>query len=165
MLQPFEPFREKYIDRLLELNKPYLVSQTYTRSGNKDQEKVDLLLTDYDTLGEASDHLGKLKSDMFAAVIDLGKSGHRELMHRMLSTDSSFNFYWAIIKSARELEKQLNTRYKSNLRRYLDNCTNWRFSRGTTVEARVEVVYGELVVILTQGSRTMQVKFEDIEKS
>ena len=165
MLQPFEPFRENCIDRLIELKKPYLVSQTYTRAEKKDVAKVDLLLTDYDTLGKASDHLGKLKTDKFAAVIDLGKIAHKQMMKKMLSEDSSFNFYWAIVRSARALEKELNGRYKHHLKRYIDNCSDWQVGRGATVEARVEVIYGELVVILTHGIKTMQIKFEDIEKS
>ena len=75
MFQPFERFDPEYINRLISLNKPYLVAQTYTRGySHFDQDHpVDILLTDYDDQGLAKTHLNALKGDGLACLVNLSE--------------------------------------------------------------------------------------------
>ena len=166
MLQPFELFKPVYIDRLAELKKRYLVSQSYPRGHNHfdEEQKTNILLSDYDILGGASIHLNAVKNDKYAAILDLEKPEHKKKLTEMLAPESKYRVFWAVIKSKMELEQRINLRYKENMRRYIDTHTNWRIDRDTTIKPSVQVTFGELFIILKYASQTLRIKFEDIEK-
>jgi hypothetical protein len=166
MLQPFEAFRLIFIDKLIELKKPYLVSQTYTRAGDhfSDVAKTDLILTDYDNLGAAKIHLNAVKKDKYAALLDLTNPKHREKLIEMLSPGSTYNIYWSVVKSVKELQQQINARYKDNMRRYIERHTNWRIGRDHTIYPSVEVTFGELFIVLKYSGQVLRIKFEEIER-
>ena len=64
MLQPFERFEASYIPKLMELEKYYLVSQTYTRyPDHSGAPRESLLLTDYADESMARFHLEALRKD------------------------------------------------------------------------------------------------------
>lgn len=167
MFQPFEKFKPEYIPRLLNLNKRYLVSQTYTNSFNHFEEvhKTDILLSDYDEIGQAELHKKAVRNDKYASIIDLKNEKHIETLNKMLGSDSQYTVYWAIVKSATEVKKRLDMKYKDNIRRYLANNTNWRIGAGETVSTSLEVVFGQLHLTIKRGSQTIRVKFDDIETS
>ena len=165
MLHPFEPFKAIYIPKLLELKKPWLVSQTYNRYDNlmATEGKTSLLLTDYSDSNAAREHLKELTDDKYAALINLRHPSHKAKVLELIGPDSRYHVFWAVIKSARELEDQLNRTYKESIRRYIQKHTNWRISRETTLHPSLRLVFGELCIILKYGSQTLRVKFEDIE--
>ena len=166
MLQPFELFKIEYIDRLLNLNKRFLVSQTYTRVAGhfSDEQKISLLVSDYDDLGLAKVHVNAVKHDRYAAILDLKKLEHRKKLGEMLLENSKYRIFWCIVKSAKDLEARVNMRWKENMRRYIDKHTNWRIDRDTALRPSLQVTFGELFIILKYGSQTLRVKFEEIER-
>jgi hypothetical protein len=166
MLQPFELFKVAYIERLTGLKKRYLVSQAYPRGYNHfaDEQKTNILLSDYDILGGANIHLNAVKHDKYAAILDLEKPAHKKKLAEMLEPDSKYRVFWAVVKSKKELEERINLRYKENLRRYIEKHTNWRIDRDSTIKPSVQVTFGELFIILKYASQTLRIKFEDIEK-
>ena len=84
MLQPFEPFTWSILVRLIKLERPYLVSQTYHRAAPSPEEKIQLLLTEYNELGGAKLHLNAIKKDKYAAIVDLNNARHRKKLEEML---------------------------------------------------------------------------------
>jgi hypothetical protein len=135
MLQPFEPMKPVYINRLIKLKKFYLVSQTYKRGEDPfaEVQKKSLLLTDYSDIGLAKGHLQALGSDKYAAIIDLQKEEHLKKVTAMIQDDSGFAVYWAVVRSREALEEKINAGYSENMRRYIDNYTDWRPGRGVTI--------------------------------
>lgn len=166
MLQPFYAFQTIFIDGLFKLNKTYLVSQTYKRGESLyTQEKVCLLLTDYDDIGLANTHLNAIKHDRYAAILDLHRPTHKEKLLEMLASDSKYKLFFSAIKSAEELALRVTKQYKGHMRRYIENRTDWRIGRDTALRPKLSLIFGELYVILKWGNRTLRVKFEDIENS
>lgn len=167
MLQPFEVFKPGYIARLLELKKRWLVSQSYPRGINPLQQipKKPILLSDYDDPGLAKVHLNAVKNDRYAALIDLEKTMHKQKLASMLAPESGYTIYWSVVKSAREIETRINTRWKEKMRRYIDTKTDWRIDRNTVVRPAIEVIFGELFIVFTHGSQRLRIKFEEIEKA
>src|ERR1700761_8289999 len=105
MLQPFEIFTPLYIKRLRELKKRYLVSQYYKRGlDHFSNGKAPLLLSDYDDLGLAKVHLNAVRNDKFAAILDLENEKHLAKLNEMLTEASSYRLYWAVVKSAKDLQ-------------------------------------------------------------
>jgi len=169
MLQPFEDFRPNYIPRLLELGRRYLVSQTYYRirelETDSTSSRVNLLLSDYVELGEARLHMNAVKKDGYAAIIDLKNPAHLKKIQEMLMAGSRYRIFFAVVRSAKELENLVNKKYKDKLKQYVDKQTNWRISHDAVVKPTIQLSFGELFIIMKHGNQRIRIKFEEIEES
>ena len=109
MFQPFELFKPEYVQKLINLNKIYLVSQTYTRAFDHFEEtKTCLLFTDYDQKGLAEIHLSAVRADKYASIIDLTKPFNGNAEQQLLNQKTSEK-----IQKADELN-QLIDRHSKN---------------------------------------------------
>lgn len=166
MVQPFIEFEKKYIPGLRQQKKIYLVTQTYRRGTDLyGQDKTVLLITCYDHKGTAETHLAALRDDTHASVMCLGLLADFEKLLSMLLPSSPYKIFWSVVKDARQLERQLNSGYAANMRRYIDKNTTWRIGGKERIEPSFEVTFGELFVNLKWGTQRQRIKFEDIEKS
>jgi len=167
MLQPFEDFKPTYISRLLKLDRRWLVSQTYRRVQEENRDpadiRINLLFSDYVELGEAKLHVNAVKKDPYAAIIDLKNPAHLTKIQEMLMAGSRYRIYFAVVRSAKELENLVNKKYKDKLKQYVEKQTNWRISRDAIVKPTIQLSFGELYIILKHGSQHIRIKFEDIE--
>src|ERR1700712_514709 len=124
MLQPFELFRPHYLPRLIELGRRYLVSQTYHRIKNLDTDpltsQTNLLFSDYAELGEAKLHVNAVKTDRYAAIIDLKNPAHLKKIQEMLLAGSGYRMFFAVVRSAKELESYVNKNYKDKLKTWFE---------------------------------------------
>jgi len=168
MLQPFEEFRPGYLPRLIQLGRRYLVSQTYHRVRAMETDpactRVNLLFSDYMELGEAKLHVNAVKKDRFAAIIDLENPGHLRKMQEMLTAGSGYRMFFAVVRSAKELENLVNRKYKDKLRNYVEKQTDWRISHDAIVKPMIQLSFGELFVILKHRNQHIRIKFEEIEE-
>ena len=167
MLQPFELLKPVHLNRLIELKKNYLVSQTYKRAHDpfSEEQQIDLLFSDYDDIGLAKGHFQALRGDRFAAIIDLQKTEHCAKLKEMLAPESGYRLFWAVVRSKKELEDRITGKYKDHMKRYIQRNTSWRINRNTTIFPQLQVIYGELFIILKYGSETRRITFEELEKS
>jgi len=167
LLQPFEEFKPGYLSRLIQLGRRYLVSQTYIRAKEIETDpyssRVNLLLSDYVQPGEAKLHLNAIKKDRYAAIIDLERPSHVNRVREILMEGSGYRVFFAVVRNAKELESDINKRYKEKLKEYVDKQTNWKISRDTIVKPSLQLSFGELFIILKHGSQTIRIKFEEIE--
>ena len=168
MLQPFEEFKPGYLLRLIQLGRRYLVSQTYYRVREMETDpassRVNLLFSDYMELGEAKLHVNAVKKDRYAAIIDLGNPVHLKKMQDMLMTGSGYRMFFAVVRSAKELENLVNRKYKDKLRKYVAKQTDWRISHDAIVKPLIQLSFGELFVILKHRNQHIRIKFEEIEQ-
>jgi hypothetical protein len=167
MLQPFEEFKADYIDRLMQLGRRYLVSQTYSRVKEIDAgrpfARINLLVSDYAELGEAKLHHNAVRNDRYASIINLMHPPHVEKIREMLKAESGYRIFFAVVRSAKELENTVNKKYKERLKQYVDRQTNWRISRDTVVRPSIQLSFGELFIILKHGNQSIRIKFQEIE--
>ena len=166
MLQPFEPLKLIYLQKLIQLKKYYLVSQTYNRATENffDQQKISLLFSDYDAEGQAQIHLNAVRHDKYAAILDLRKPDHYKKIVEMMQADSKYLPYWAVVKRTADLEKQINMHYKDNMKAYIRQHTTWRIGGDETIRPAIAVIFGELFITLKYAGQTLKIKFSDIEK-
>jgi hypothetical protein len=167
VLQPFEEFKPDYLPRLIGLDRRWLVSQTYFRARAADREPADprihLLFSDYMEAGEARLHLNAVKTDRYAAIIDLMNPVHVQKMQDMLSAGSGFRMFFAVVRSAKALEDLINKRYKDKLKHYVEKQTDWRISHDAVVKPSIQLSFGEIYIILQHGNQRIRFKFEEIE--
>jgi len=166
MLQPFERLLPMYVDKLEKLGKKYFVTQYYARGVNhfEEEEKVPIIVSVYDDLGLAKTHLNALKADQYGAIMHLDKPEHKTKLWEMVKGNTKYVMYWAVVKDASDLEKRINLKYRDHMKRYIDTRTNWRISRESTVNASVQLIFGELYINLKHGSQHLRIKFEEIER-
>ena len=167
MLQPFELMKEIYLNKLVDLNKHFLVSQSYKRGSNQfaEEQKNDLLLSDYNDIGLAKGHLSAVRNDKYAAIVDLTRQEHFQKLKDMLLPGSEYRLFWAVVRSKKELETRLTTKYRENIKRYITVNTNWRIDRNATFLPALQLIYGELFIILKYRGETRRITFEQLEKS
>ena len=73
MMQPFIKLQQPFLDKLVALQKNYLVTQSYNRHHDhfSEHNKQGILLSDYDDAGLAAIHLNAVSHDKYAAILDL----------------------------------------------------------------------------------------------
>ena len=167
MLQPFEPFKLIYLNKLIQLKKHYLVSQTYKRAADHfpDEIKTNILLSDYDDPGQAKIHLNAVKTDEYAALMNLENPDHIAKLLEMMHHGAEYRLFWAVVKSATDLENVVKAKYKYHMRRYIKSNTDWRIGGDTLLRPSLQISFGELFIVLKFGIQTIRVKFEEIEKA
>ena len=167
MLLPFEIMRLEYINQLIRLKKIYLVTQSYNMVEDPfgHTDKIGLIASDYDDSGLAKIHLAAVKQDKYASVIQLSNSVHLAKITEMLQQDSAYAVYWAVVKDAEQLKRKVDTQFSDHIRRYITKNTNWSIKGSATLKPQLQVIFGELFVILKYGSQELRIKFADVEKS
>ncbi len=165
MLQPFERFKLIHLAKLQDLKHRYLVSQSYQRAFDhlEEADKVDVLLTDYKDHGLAKTHFNAVKHDKYGAVLDLENEKHLSKLKEMMGQHSTYRLFWAVVKSAKDLEHTINKVYKEQMRAYINVKTNWQPKGGSMLYPTIQLTFGELFIILKHGSQTLRIKFEEIE--
>lgn len=166
MLQPFVLFEIKYLDKLMQLKKIYLVTQSYARAYDHfaNETTIDLLVTDYDDRGLAEMHLNALKKDKYGAIIRLDNDSHKTKLLQMLA-GNQYRLFWSVVLSSSDTKKRLQV-YTEKIRRYISHSTKWQMKGNDSVSFEgLEVTFGELFVTLKWRTQKRRVKFEEIEKA
>jgi hypothetical protein len=141
------------------------VSQTYHRANKTETDQwINILVSDYAEPGEAKLHVNAVKQDRYAAIIDLHRKAHLTKFEEMLQSGSGYRIYFAVVRSAKELENQINRHYKEKLKKYVETQTNWRISHDAIVNPSIQLSFGELYIILKHGSQQIRIKFKEIEE-
>jgi hypothetical protein len=105
------------------------------------------------------------KFDKYISIIDLNNEGHLNKFREMLQADSNYKVYWTVVQSAEDLKKRLDSSYAENIKRYITQFTNWRISSNETIRPQIQVIFGELYIILKRGQETLRIRFEELEKA
>jgi hypothetical protein len=167
MLQPFEIFSRLYLQKLIKLHRRWIVTQSYARGIDPfaEDQKTPVLLTDYEDISAAKTHWNAVSHDRYGAIIDLEKPMHLNKLEEMMAENSPYILYWAVVKSVEELEDRINSKYKDNMRRYIENRTDWKPGGDHSLAPSIQVIFGELFIILKHKKEVLKVKFEEIEHS
>lgn len=165
MLQPFIQLQQPFIDKMIALQKFYLVAQSYNRHHDhfSEHNTQGILLSDYDDVGLATIHLNAVSHDKYAAMLDLRKPAHFKKLQSMMN-GQEYDVYWCIVKSAAELKMRLDAGYKGKIRSWVDKNTSWNIKASDKVLTQFEVRFGELFLILKWGTQKASLNFEEIER-
>lgn len=165
MLQPFELFLPVYLERLIKLNKIYLVTQTNNR-GNEpgnDAQKINILVSAYEVLNEAEMHINAIKADKNASLIYLDNPLLKNKLDEMLHGEK-YIVYWNELKNKEELDKMVDSTYNEQIKKYIKRNSSWRIGADETITTTYDVTFGELYITLIYNDQQLKVKFEEIEK-
>ena len=118
MLQPFALFERKYLAKLVDLKRVYLVTQSYFRAHDHfaNETLIDILLTDYDDPGEAKMHLNAVKNDRYASIIMLSHEEHKNKLLEMFS-GGKYRLFWSVVASNDDMKKRHQIHDTETIRR------------------------------------------------
>jgi len=165
MFNPYVKFHFQMIHSLREMKRRYLVSQLNAHAGRAfgEDAKEPILFTDYDDLGLARIHFNAL-TDKYRAILDLENERHRLKIAEMLQPGSRYRLYAAFIDDIKQIEKRLNDRYSRHIRNYIAQHTNWRIGADKTIMPKMQLIFGELFVILKYAGQEIRFKLSDLDR-
>lgn len=165
MLNPFARFQVKFVDGFRQLQKRWLVSQTFYRENHlfREEGKVYLMLTHYSDKGLAKIHHNAVLHDRYASIIDLENERHREKLLSMLTPGSNYRIYSSLVTDPKQVKMALDRTLKEGIQKFITTNTNWRIGREQTITPNLEITFGELYITMRYGTQQLRVKLEEIE--
>ena len=85
-------------------------------------------------------------------------------MQELLLPESRYEVYWAAVTGAAALKVKLKKKYANQIRKFIDEHTQWRISRKDDFRPQLEVRFGDIFVIFKKGSERIDVPLSEIEK-
>jgi hypothetical protein len=163
---PFEKLTHALIHAFRKKGKRWLVSQTL-QLANTDPElltKTLILTTHYDDKGLAWVHHQAVMDDRYASMIDLEREIHRKQLDDIITNDSKYILFSSLIRNRERVEKQVTELYKEKYWRYLQQHSKAGISPSKSLRPSLQLIFGELFVVLKYGAETLRTKLSDIEK-
>ncbi len=165
MFNPFVRFIPELVEAFLRHGEHLLVSQTFRAGMDMTTEEMRvLMLSQYNDLGFAQIHLQALHDDPLAAIIDLNREKHRNKVMELLQPGSGYLVYSCLIRDRHSVENFADRYYANKLRTYIDRNTSWKISNGVHVRPKLQLIFGELFILLKYQNQQLRIRFEEIEK-
>ena len=163
---PFEPLTPVLLASLRKKGKRWLVSQTMDLSSNNplSDSKIFLLMTHYEDQGMATVHLKAVLEDKYASLIDLEKEVHRRQLEKILSKDSRYIVYSSLITNKERAEKMASELYKEKYWKFIQQHSRAGITSNKHLRPSIQLIFGEIFVVLKYGSETMRTRLSEIEK-
>ena len=163
---PFEKLTHSLISSFRKKGKRWLVSQTLKLNISDPVllSKTLILITHYEDKGLATVHHKAVVEDKYASVIDLEREIHRKQIDSILSQDSKYILFSALIRNRERVEKQATEMYKEKYWRFIQQHSQSGVSPTKSLRPSLQLIFGELFVVLKYGSETLRTKLSEIEK-
>jgi hypothetical protein len=126
--------------------------------------KILILTTHYDDKGMATVHHQAVMDDRYASIIDLEREAHMKQLDNILTHDSKYIVYSSLIRNRERVEKQATEMYKEKYWRYIQQHSKAGISPTKSLRPSLQLIFGELFVVLKYGAETLRTKLSDIEK-
>jgi hypothetical protein len=166
MFNPFEKMSADLLQALRSKGKRWLVSQSLDLDPAEmhTMGKIPLLLTHYEEAGMAGVHLKARADDKFACLIDLDRDTHRCQLGRILQSDSKYLVYSCLIRSRQRAERIAAELYKEKYHKYILQYSKSGVSPNKSLRPSIQLIFGEIFIVLKYGSETLRTKLSEIEK-
>lgn len=163
---PFEPMTPSLMNALRSKGKRWLVSQTLnlTLEGAMQNIVTPLLLSHYEDQGLATVHLKAVQHDKYAAIIDLERQVHRDQLLKVLDKNSKYLVFSSLIRSKERAEKAVSDLYKEKYWKFIQQHARSGTNANKNLRPSIQLIFGEVFIVLKYGSETLRTKLEEIEK-
>lgn len=165
MYNPFPLYDIKYLQPFLAKGVKCFVKQTYDRGRNMLEEnpKPAFLISHYNEIGLALEHLDALKHDTNARILRIDNAADLSELRRMGMPGASERVYM-YFKQA-DAERRLRKTLDKRLHAYIDHKLNWKIPGYQTVQMKLDFIFGEIYVELRHGSKYHKIKLEEVESN
>lgn len=160
---PFHLFTSDLLDAFVASGKKYFVRQTFDRGKTISDDpflKSCLIITHYDSLTTAMDHLGAISYDTHRFLYNWEETAHRQRLRIAAAGPEGYKIFAAVLKPG--WDRPVDGVLKKKLRQYIEKL-GWKPGRDEGVRTNYEMQFGELYIRIKYGGREAKVKFEEIE--
>lgn len=164
---PFERLTPTLIAAFQRKGKRWLISQTLPLSAEHQppgEEKIFLLATHYADQSMATVHLKAVTGDRYAALIDLERPAHQQQIEKILRPHSPYIVFSSLIRSKAKVEKAASDLYRDKYWKFIQQNCRSGINPSKHVKPSMQLIFGEIFIILKYGSETLRTKLSDIEK-
>lgn len=164
---PFERLTPALIAAFRRKGKRWLVSQTLDLSADHQppgEARIFLLVTHYADQGMATVHRKAVAGDRYAALIDLERPSHLRQLEKTMQHGSPYIVFSALIRSRAKVEKTASDLYRDKYWKFIQQNCRSGISPGKHVKPSMQLIFGEIFIILKYGSETLRTKLSEIEK-
>lgn len=163
-LQPYQKFVSSFITRLIQQDKPYVVSQSYSRADEEaDHTKTPVLFSPYKELYEARSHFIML-NDHFAALADIRLPKTRQRLEQICSGRTDIIPYLAAVQDIQAVNRFIDQHYYNQMRSWVRrNREKWNIREANSLQPFFETEMGVPMVKIKWGSHHVMVKLEELE--
>ena len=144
----------------------FIVTQTY-RGGTdmfSDESKEQIMMSDYKDINLAKVHKQALINDKYAYILDLRIKEHMSKAKEMLLPESAYLVFSNYIEDKKVIKQHIDKYYSEHLRTYVNRETTWRIGGNEQIKPDLELIFGELFVILKYAGQTRKLRLTDLEK-
>jgi hypothetical protein len=160
MFNPFTAFRPDYLDGFIKKGIRAFVQQSYPRGATGDG-RLAFLLSHYDDTGLAIQHLDALKHDDERKIYLLSDLEQHAALKALLNNQQVNCFARLTIA---QLDQRLKKVIEKKLHYFIDHHTDLRPKGYDSVLFNLEIIFGEVYVLIRNGARQIKVKLAEIEK-
>lgn len=165
MFNPFVRFVPELIDAFLTRGHYLLVSQTFRAGVDMfTEERRVLMFSHYNDMGFAQIHLQAIRTDPFAYIVDLRREKHLAKVREILAPGSPYLVFSKRVRDERAVEQFADRQYAHKQRRYLDRHIDWKISKSAHLRPKLQLIFGELFVVLKYQSQQLRVRLEEIDR-
>lgn len=153
----------KFLPAFRAKGKRYLVLQNFTLEDHLfKKDKKYVLVSHYADKGKALEHYSRVEAQEVAQVIDLENEEEREKLESMLNINSEFVLYSVLATNPEAVKRTLdNLKYK--IMKYIDDKPKWRIGAQHTLTPELEMIFGELQVVMKYSGQAIKVPLKVIE--
>lgn len=162
MFNPFAAFDPRYLPEFKKKGVKVFIMQRYDRGRNllESPPRPAYLLSHFDRLDVANQHFDALKHDDTRNMFILDDMAQYEELQNRVQQKEAIYYTRLVVKDANlKAQKILDKK----IRAYIDNKTSWRPSRYDELGFELDVIFGQIYVILTFKGRDIQIKLEELE--
>jgi hypothetical protein len=165
----FNPFRKLTPQMLNSWSKEeliYAVAQHFKRAFSfySLRNKTGLLVTAYQNEFEAKKHLERLTDSRHSALIQLRYTSHYNRILEILKEQSDYLLFDGNTPNLSEILSKSLERFVPRLLSYLNQDTDMDLLTTVPNKTRIEVLYGELFVVIGEGFGKKIIPLMAIEK-
>ncbi len=162
MFNPFSIFDPRYLPEFRKKGVIAFVQQQYSRGKNllEASPRPAYLLSHYNDMQVASQHMDALKHDAAARLIVLNEGSNYEELQTLLHTKDALFYTRLLIKDANiKVRKLLDKKNHA----YIDKKTDWQPRSYDDIVFDLDIIFGELYARFRYRGREIKIKLEELE--
>lgn len=163
MFNPFVAFDPRFLPCFKQKGVKAFVQQTYDRGRNmlEQDPQPAFLLVHYNEIDKAREHFEMIKTTTGQRLYLVDNPTHWQELEALLNKPSGNRFY--TILTIEDVNQKAKKYLDKKIRYYINFRTNWRPSRGEQIAFSLDIIFGEIYVLLKYGPHQVKMPIDEFE--
>lgn len=164
MFNPMCLFSGKLLEAFVKAEKIYFVRQEYQRATSSTDSDIKgiFLITHYDKLGDARQHIEAISEDKYRYLYDWNNLDNRQRLYVAATQPVGYRIYAAVVRPG--WESHAKRVLKVKVRKYVEQQIKWFPAGRDVVEFDLYPHFGEVFVRMHFRKQEIKVSLAEVEK-